>query len=211
MTQGDQGITRRLLLELFSKEETKKIQSFAAGIRGKDSESVYDEMWRYDQLLGGLGGFAMPSDPVVNPFNTWGNDRNLFRSIQYAKSSLVLNPGYPRGVIVDVGRSLEITAKYVVDQRSILSRLSNKEMLGKNLQRLYKNNIIDEDFYESCRHLADLTNIAKHEINDDKDRTFAVIDGIVAYFAMRKIHNKLLAIIDHRSMHQKYAPWVDTA
>lgn len=209
MSQGDQGITLQLLMELFSKEERKKIRSFATRITSKDSKLVYDEMWQYDQSLGGLGGFAMPSDPVVNPFNTWGKDRNLFRSIQYAKASLVLNPGYPRGVIVDVGRSLEITAKYIVDHRSILSRLSNKEMLGKNLQRLYKDNVIDEDLYESCRHLADLTNIAKHEISDEMDRTFDVIDGIVAYFAMRKIHNKLLAIIDHRSVQQEYAPWVD--
>lgn len=202
-------ITKQLLARLFDNNEIQQLKKFSKLLEKSNHGDQFDEIWHYDQSLGGLGGFAMPSNPVVNPFNTWGGDRNLFRSVQYARSSISIHPTYPRGYIVDVGRSLEITAKYIVDYYSILSRLKNKEMLGKNLKRLYNKKIIDDEFYETCRLLANLTNLAKHEIREEKPKSFSILDGLVAYFSMRKIHNRLLATIDHRSMHETYLPWVD--
>lgn len=199
-----------LISDLFNDEEVDMLKMFCNKLAKSYSPALdLDEIWEYDQFLGGLGGYAMPSNPVINPFNTWGAERNLFRSVQYAKSSIVHNPTYPRSVIVDVGRSLEITCKYILDQRSILSRLQNKMMLGKNLDLLRRKDVISEELYVCCKSLASLTNIAKHEINENTDRTFEIIDGLIAYFSLRKIHNSLLGIIDHDSMRVGYAIYKD--
>lgn len=203
--------SRFLVSDLFNDEEIDKLNMLCDKVAKSHSPALdLEEIWEYDQSLGGLGGYAMPSSPVINPFNTWGAERNLFRSVQYAKSSIVYNPTYPRSVIVDVGRSLEITCKYILDQKSILSRLQNKMMLGKNLDLLRRKGVINEELYDSCKLLASLTNIAKHEIDENNDRTFEIIDGLVAYFSLRKIHNSLLDIIGHDSRQIDYAIYTDT-
>jgi len=201
--------TVELLYRLFTDDEARQLKKFSEQLKRDGRKEVFNEIWLYDQSLGGLGAFAMPSDPTVNPFNTWGQDRNLFRSIQYAKASIVHNPTYPRGYIVDVGRSLEITSKYILDRYSIISRLQNKEMLGKSLLRLHNKKIIGDELYENCRLMANLYNLAKHGMREDSPHSFSLLDGLVAFFSMRKIHNQLMVIIDHRSMHQAYAPWAD--
>ncbi len=206
MTTAD-NITSQLLARLFTHVEAQRLKSLAKLLEKAKPGEPDGEIWEFDQSLGGLGGFAMPADPTVNPFNTWGKDRNIFRSIQYAKSSLTYNPTYPRSVIVDVGRVLEIMAKYMNDHYSIISRLQNNYMLGKNLRYLHDKKVIDDELYDTCRALADLTNLAKHEISVENSRSFSSLDGLVAYFSMRKINNQLLTIIEHPRMKDTYLPY----
>lgn len=198
----DNATTYELLADLFTKQETTLLRGFAKEILKEKPNFL--PIWEYDQALGGLGGYAMPSNPVKNPFNTWGKERNLFRSVQYAKSGLVYYPHIPRNMIVDAGRSLEWTCKYLLDHFSIISRLSNKEMLGKSLERLHRKKIIDQETYETCKLLGRLHNVAKHEMREDRSRTFTTFDGVVAYFSLRKIHNRLLDIISHPSRQSEY-------
>lgn len=199
--------TTGLLLELFSEDEQKLLRKFSKLILQDKPDLT--EIWEYDKKLGGLGGYAMPSNPTRNPFNTWGKDRNLFRSVQYAKSGFVYYPHIPRNMIVDAGRSLEWTCKYMLDHYSVISRIKNHEMLGKSLERLHKKQIIDQELYEQCKLLGAMHNAAKHKISDDQDRTFSTLDGVVAYFALRKIHNKLLSVILHESLGREYVIYND--
>lgn len=198
----DNAITYELLADMFTEQETALLRDFAVEILRDEPDLL--PIWKYDKTLGGLGGYAMPSNPIKNPFNTWGKDRNLFRSVQYVKSGFVYYPHIPRNMIVDAGRSLEWTCKYLLDHFSVISRLSNNEMLGKSLERLYRKKIIDHETYETCRLLGRLHNIAKHEMREDRSRSFTTLDGVVAYFSLRKIHNRLLDIISHPSRQSEY-------
>ena len=111
-------------------------------------------------------------------------------------------------MIADAGISLEWTCKYVLDSKKIIPRINNHEMLGRNLARMRKSRIINQGVYEECRLLGKIYNIAKHEISDHLPRTFDVLDGVVAYFSLRKMHNKLLDTIKHDSRSKEYAIYV---
>ena len=198
-------ITSQLLDSLFSDEEAGLLIGFSQLLQA-DHPSL-EEIWQYDQSLGGLGGYAMPSNPVHNPFNTWGQERNLFRSVQYAKSGFVYYPHMPRNMIIDAGRSLEFTCKYILDKYSIISRFRNSDMLGRNLSHMYRKGLLSDETLEDCRLLGSLYNIAKHEMTEERNRTFSTLDGVVAYFSLRKLHNRLLKSIDHpraREVHGIY-------
>lgn len=199
-----------LIDNLFTENEKIKLDTFCT-ILESDSKDL-SELWEYDQSLGGLGGYAMPSNPVKNPFNTWGRERNLFRSVQYAKSGLVYYPHIPRNVIVDCGRSLEFLCKYVLNHNKKIPRATDRQMLGKTLDKLRKSGMLHDELYDSCAHLSRLWNIAKHEIRGFEDhtrRTFSTIDGVVAYFSLRKIHNQLLEIIQHPRTLETYEIYQD--
>lgn len=200
-------ITNELLVRLFSESERGLIKNFADRIQ-KIGRAPND-MWEYDKSLGGWGGYAMPTNPTVNLFNRLGGERNLFRSVQYAKSGFLYYTHIPRHIISDAGRSLEWTCKYLLDRFSIVSRLSNNEMLGRSLERLHRKKIISDDLYKSCRLLGGMYNIAKHHISEDDDRTFDIKDGVVAYFTLRKVHNQMLDIIRHPSRSRVYEIYVD--
>lgn len=204
MNSMHHGATYELLKTLFSEVDSQRLERFSNGLQSKNDSESLQEMWKYDKSLGGLGGYAMPAHTPINPFNSWGKDRNLFRSVQYAKAGFIYYPHLPRNMIVDAGRALEYTCKYVLDQNDIVSRLSNKMMLGKNIKTLYGKHLIDIKTYEACKLVAELVNIAKHEISEEEERTFSTLDGVVVYFAMRKIHNLLLASIDHHTIYTSY-------
>lgn len=203
--------TQELLSELFSREESRLLESLSELLLVSHGEYMeLKPIWQYDKSLGGLGGYAMPTHLTDNPFNKFGRDRNIFRSIQYAKSSLVLNPLYPRGAIVDVGRSLEFTLKYIADVKTLIAKVNNRKMAGWNLDLLHKKLVVDDELYNCCRALINLTNIAKHEIReDDLPTTFTALDSLVAYFSMRKIQNILYEIIDHPYRHQVFNIYED--
>lgn len=112
-------------------------------------------------------------------------------------------------MIIDAGRSLEFTCKYILDKYSIVSRFRNSDMLGKNLNHMYRKGLISDELLESCRLLASLYNMAKHEMTEERDRTFSTLDGVVAYFSLRKLHNRLLESIDHPRAREAYEIYID--
>jgi len=46
-------------------------------------KDILDNFWRIDKEIGGIGGYNMPKNPVMNPF-PGGDKRSLYRSLQYA-------------------------------------------------------------------------------------------------------------------------------
>lgn len=202
-------IVSQIIDSLFCDEEIDLLIEFSELLQTE--QPSLERIWEYDKSLAGLGGYAMPSNPVRNPFNTWGQERNLFRSVQYAKSGLVYYPHIPRNIITDAGRSLEFICKYILDKHSFISRFHNSDMLGKNLNHIYKKGLISDTLLEDCRLLASLYNIAKHEMTEERSRTFSTLDGVVAYFSLRKLHNRLLESIDHPRAKDVYEIYVDEA
>lgn len=80
----------RTIVNNFCDKEHRKLFSKFAKIIEKDyqNKETKIEIWKYDQSIGGLGGYAAPLNPTANPFNSWGDYRNVFRSLQYARSDM---------------------------------------------------------------------------------------------------------------------------
>lgn len=59
-----------------------------------------DKLWIVDQKIGGIGDYAMPSNPIVNPF-PGGIERSFYRPLQYARCN------------IDI-RDIRFRARYIV-------------------------------------------------------------------------------------------------
>ena len=202
--------SKNLLGALFSDEEKKLLGDFEIALR-KGTRKDLEMLWEYDKSLGGLGGYAMPSNPVNNPFNTWGEERNVFRSVQYAKFDLLITGvARARHTVFASGESLELTGKYLLDKRSVISRHKNNMMYGRIYEKLFNKNMIDSDSYRLCMVFGKLYNVSKHNISEEHDRTFVPADSIIAYFSLRKLHNNLLATVGHPSLQKSYEIYQDS-
>ena len=52
--------------------------------------------------------------------------------------------------------------------------------------------------------ILDVYNMAKHDTDEHNNITFSMRDGIIFYFACRKIGNELLNYLGHFSCNKKY-------
>ena len=60
---------------------------FAQDMDNEECEHRTEILWKTDALIGGIGGYCMPANPVKNPFPS-GVKRELYRPLQYARSSI---------------------------------------------------------------------------------------------------------------------------
>lgn len=79
----------------------------------------------------------------------------------------------------------------------MLKFIYNRREFGKNIEQLYKENIINNDLYERLNNLRKILNYAKHDTDPDRDNTFDYEDAIVFYFETRKVVNKLLKSLNY--------------
>lgn len=176
--------TEIILKDNFNYQEIILLNELANIYRSKIRNTIYHEkIWKYDQSLKGLGGYACPLNVIVNPFNQFNEYRNVFRSLQYARSDMYIG-SRARFVITDSGLHIESLIKILVSKNSKLKFIKNTRMLGKNISFLSDKNILDTDH--------------KNNITFDYD------DGIIFYFACRKIGNELLKILDHHTYNKSY-------
>ena len=68
------------------------------------------EIWKYDQKIGGIGGYATPLNRIKNPFNKYESFRNVYRSLQYARSNMFIGIRL-RYIIWDTGLYIESLIK----------------------------------------------------------------------------------------------------
>lgn len=196
--------TKDILEENFNDEERKLIIGFEKICKNSYMDiNKQNIIWKYDQSLNGLGGYAAPLNPVMNPFNTWKNYRNVFRSLQYGRSDMFYGMR-GRHIICDTGLHIETIIKILVSKNSVISFIKNKQLLGKNIEYLREKNTLDEQLYNKLKELIKIYNLAKHDTDEDNDITFDMTDGIVFYFTCRKLGNKLLNILNHFTCHKKY-------
>ena len=97
----------------FTDEEQKKLIEFGNILNDDNSyknKSMQRKIWEYDQKLCGLGGYASPLNPTMNPFNEMKEYRNVFRSLQYGRCDIFyLMRG--RHIICDIGLHIETLVK----------------------------------------------------------------------------------------------------
>lgn len=161
------------------------------------------EIWEYDQKLGGFGGYAAPLNPTINPFNHLGDFRNVFRSLQYARSDMYYC-NRARHIIIDAALHVETLVKIILSKHKLFKFIYNRRELGKNIEQLYKENIISYELYERLNDLKKVLNYAKHDTDPNEQNTFDSEDAIVFYFEVRKIGNELLKIINHSTCNKTY-------
>ena len=191
--------TRTIVNNYYTKEEIMLFKKFAKVIdkeyRNKEKQRI---IWEYDQKIGGLGGYAAPLNPTVNLFNRLGDYRNVFRSLQYARSDMYYC-NRARHIIIDAALHVETLVKLTLSKNKIIKFIYNKREFGRNIAQLYNEGIINEDLYDRLSELRKLLNYAKHDTDSNRDNTFDSEDAIVFYFETRIIGNELLKILKHPS------------
>lgn len=189
--------TRTIVNNYYTKEEIMLFKKFAKIIdKEYMNKEKQREIWEFDQKIGGFGGYAAPLNPTINPFNRLGDYRNVFRSLQYARSDMFYCTR-PRHIIMDTALHVETLVKLVASNNKIMKFIYNHRELGKNISQLYKENIIDDELYERLDYIRRILNYAKHDTDPNRDNTFDCEDAIVFYFETRIIGNELLKILKH--------------
>lgn len=99
---------------------------------------------------------------------------------------------------------VETLVKIILSKHKLFKFIYNRRELGKNIEQLYKENIISYELYERLNDLKKVLNYAKHDTDPKEQNTFDSEDAIVFYFEVRKIGNELLKIINHPTYGQVY-------
>ena len=154
----------------------------------KDEKYKTDMLWEIDALIGGVGGYCLPSSSSNNPYPA-GIERELYRPLQYAKEEIDLGYGRvnARYIIDMCGMHLEAACRLLV-MNSVLDefRFSNCT-LGKAVHRIEKKKLLDGNVIQALYDFVQIYNRSKHEVNQDetRERLFSTDDAIVVYFATR--------------------------
>lgn len=201
--------TKNIVDNYYMKKEKMLFLKFAEIIDNniKDIEK-HKIIWEYDQKLGGLGGYAAPLNVIINPFKTYGDYRNVFRSLQYSRNGMFLH-ARPRFIIIDAALSLETLVKLLLSKNTFLKYSANKKELGKNVEELHNRKIIDEDFYKRLNIWKKILNYAKHDTDPECDYTFDYEDAVIFYFKTRVLGNKILKILNHYTSGKFYKIKID--
>ena len=196
--------TRLILEKYYTQEDLKKFIVFSKIIekdyKNKEKQRI---IWEYDKKLGGYGGYAAPLNPTINPFNRLEEYRNVFRSLQYARSDMYYC-NRARHIIIDAALHVETLVKILVSKDKTVKFIYEKRELGKNIEQLYKEEKIDSNLYERLNNYRKILNLAKHDTDTHKANTFSPIDAIVFYFETRVIGIMLLKILRHHSVYRSY-------
>lgn len=186
-------ISHKELMDLYNKlfdEAVKEgINEFLRqDFDNKDEKYKTDMLWEIDVLIGGVGGYCLPSSSSKNPYPVW-IERELYRPLQYAKEEIDLGYGRvnARYIIDMCGMHLEAACRLLV-MNSVLDefRFSNCT-LGKAVHRIEKKKLLDGNVIQALYDFVQIYNRSKHEVNQDetRERLFSTDDAIVAYFATR--------------------------
>lgn len=147
--------------------------------------------WELDTSIGGIGGYCMPADPIMNPF-PGGIGRELFRPLQYACSEIYRDVNYSARYIVQYsGMHLEAVARYMLG-----SILFNNATLGKAVRILEKRNLMADETLSGFKLFVPIYNKSKHEVNQDeeRERLFDPADALIAYTCSRILGKEALKI-----------------
>lgn len=161
------------------------------------NKEKYDDskLWETDRLLGGIGGYCMPPDPLLNPFQGTV-EREYFRPLQYARSDIQICDVRlrARNIIHMSGMHLETVCREVLKNGNKFTRLIHyNTTLGKAVKEIEKKKIYDTEIINTLYKFVKLYNMAKHETNsfEERARLFTVEDAVTAYFTVRVLGMKI--------------------
>ncbi len=197
------------LKSIFNEQQINAINDIIEEIEKDGQEYKTINLWKFDQTIGGIGGYSQGCDPArSNPLQ--GTEfRNAYRCLQYIRSYIdILNINYTaRDIIENCGHHFEESIKiYLKRTKKVKWIKVSRYPLGKLLIYIADKNIFEEEITEALKLFVDLYNISKHEIlsNDELDRTFHANDAIICYFACRIVGKKILLKIDPKTENETY-------
>lgn len=183
------------------------IKDFIGEMLNNDGQYNFEKLWITDQVIGGVGGYCMPTSPVKNPF-PGGLKRTLYRPLQYARSDMEIDVrSRARNVIQMGGMHLESVCRLYLKSTMTLGELRfGNTTLGKAVQQIHAMRQIDFDTVNGLYSYAKVYNRAKHEINQDdsKERLFNAMDAVVGYFSARILGLKILKALNVSESNEVY-------
>lgn len=176
---------------------TKFIDSKVINNESYNTEAI----WIMDQILGGIGGYSMPPDPIYKPF-PGGEKRELFRPLQYARSVMkYCNTNVnARHIIHMSGLHLEAVCRLFLEKHQAFGSIRNSgNTFGNAVYKIKELNVLDDSTIGALIAYIAVFNRAKHEVNNDdsKDRLFTASDAIVSYFSARVLGLKMLRQLNY--------------
>ncbi len=188
---------QRLYDDFLGEKIKEGIQQFIEqDLENPDYEYITDCIWKTDSMLGGIGGYAMPANPVKNPFPA-GIERELYRPLQYARSDIDLCDvrTFARYVIESSGMHLEAVCRlYLKWKLSLGSLRFHNTTLGKAVHKIEKLGEFESYIIQALYDFVTVYNRSKHEINQDptRNRMFNAYDAVVSYFVVRVLGSIIL-------------------
>ncbi|MEG1432534.1 MULTISPECIES: hypothetical protein [Eubacterium] len=194
------------LYDFVLSEKTKEcIDVFLLQKKGLEMKYRCDQLWKADQLIGGIGGYCLPKDPIQNPFPS-GLKRELYRPLQYVRSEIEITDirMNARYVIQMSGMHLEAVCRLYLKAKEPFRVFKFKQItLGKSIYKMQKLGDVDSMIIENLLQFMKVYNRSKHEINQDisKERLFTAYDAMVGYFSARSLGVSVLKTIN---VHESY-------
>lgn len=176
------------------------ITTFIEDVVSLEDKYSCKELWIADQMLGGIGGYCMPANPVSNPYPS-GQKRALYRPLQYARSEIEICDVqmHARYTIQMCGMHLESVCRFYLQNRKKLGSLHFRNTtLGKAVQQMQSMKEIDSSTIDSLFAYVDVYNRSKHEINQDDSREhlFNAYDAVVGYYSARILGLDILRVLN---------------
>lgn len=166
------------------------------------SEGIYSckNLWIADQMLGGIGGYCMPANPVSNPYPA-DQKRILYRPLQYVRSEIEICDVrmHARYAIQMSGMHLESVCRiYLQNRKAFASLRFRNTTLGKTVQQMQSMQEIDSAIIDGLFAYVSVYNRSKHEINQDdsRERLFNAYDAVVGYYSARILGLTILKILN---------------
>ena len=198
-------LTHKPLIYLFDSVLDSDIQK---GIRdfiflelGQKEKYQADKLWIIDQNIGGIGAYAMPADPLKNPF-PGGIERSLYRPLQYVRSEIDMCDIriHARYVVQNCGMHLETVCRLVLKTYKVFGDLRfHNTTLGKAVHLIKGLNILDSSTIIALENFVKIYNLSKHEVNQDhsRERLFNAYEALTSYYAARVLGVQLLSKIKY--------------
>lgn len=204
-------LTHQPIIHLYNNVLDENIQncinSFILSMEKKE-RYVTDILWITDQKIGGIGAYAMPPDPLINPF-PGGVERSLYRPLQYARSDIDICDVrmHARYIVQNCGMHLEIICRIILQMYKVFGDLRfHNTTLGKAIQLIKSLNIVDDNIIIALDNFVKVYNLSKHEVNHDeaRDRLFNAYEAVTAYFSARVLGVHLLRKINYPNSCNKF-------
>ncbi|MDD4781132.1 MAG: hypothetical protein PHT02_11115 [Tissierellia bacterium] len=198
-------LTHQPLIYLFKNildEDIQKcIEIFILSVIEMKENYKTDNLWIADQKIGGIGAYAMPPNPVINPFPV-GIERSLYRPLQYARADINICDirTTARYIIQSCGIHLECVCRLVLSTYKTSSNLRyHNTTLGKAIQLIKGLNAIESNNIVALEGFVKIYNLSKHEINQDenRERLFNAYEAIATYYSARILGVHLLRKINY--------------
>lgn len=200
--------TQIIFNKLLNDNQQKVILKTLENIHENKSDYSLSEYWKIDELIGGIGGFNLPVNPIINPF-PFGIKRSIFRPLQYAYSEMEIRDirYTSRYVVMYSGMHLEAIIRYLLINKRFFGKIRNYNLtLGKAVNKINALNIIDKKTIYCLYKFINLYNKSKHEVNQyqERERLFSPADALVIYMGARILGNEILRMIDLKDLDSRF-------